>query len=203
MCWLPFISGREQTLGNVEPTSNQTPRGAGAVGTGSGQVPCSEVVWVPAPTPTPGKRHSNPLGLRVPTRKMEMVVHRVRRSSKRPPGVTPTFRLGVKGDGVTPLAPGPLEVGAGLGPCAHLELVARVTLELQGEERDASRVHGDQLSPRALPAQGEDARVRTSQASPASSRSTTKGPSVPCHRTQAQLESRPLGCGRFRATGAA
>lgn len=40
------------------------------------------------------------------------------------PCFTSTFRLGVKDDWVTPFAPGPLEGGAGLGPCPHLQLVA-------------------------------------------------------------------------------
>lgn len=56
------------------------------------------------------------------------------------PCFTSTFRLGVKDDWVAPLAPGPLEGGARVGPCPHLQLVACAVVELQGEEKDASGI---------------------------------------------------------------
>ena len=56
------------------------------------------------------------------------------------PCFTSTFRLGVKDDWVAPLAPGPLEGGARVGPRPHLQLVAGAIVELQGEEKDASGI---------------------------------------------------------------
>lgn len=54
------------------------------------------------------------------------------------PRSTPTFWLGVKDDRVTPVTPGPLVGGAGLGPRPHLQLVAGAFKKLQGKKGDAS-----------------------------------------------------------------
>ena len=55
-----------------------------------------------------------------------------------PPSFAPTFWLGVKGDRDTPLTPGAPEVGAGLGPCSHPQLIGGAFAELQGKEGDTS-----------------------------------------------------------------
>lgn len=55
-----------------------------------------------------------------------------------PANITLTLSLGLKDDGVTPLTPGPPEGSTWLWCCPHLQLVARIFVELFREKRDVS-----------------------------------------------------------------
>ena len=153
---------------------------AGVEDVGRPREPRSEVVWAPAPTPTPGKRlHlSGPPCSHLRDEDNNCHCGELLGAPNALPGATPTFRLGVKDDWVTPLTPGPLEGRASLGPCTHLQLIARVALELQGKERDASRIHRDQLSPRTLWMQGKEA---LDQAHPGQPRPPAEAPFTSHH----------------------